>query len=1067
MKCEVIVVVAVLLLSVIISCLQASYVSAQASLDSASGSNNPSIQLNYGSLSVTAHKMSATELQQYKNGVGVYQEGHNYNQIVDGHGTGLSPPTSDEWADIAKGAYVVDRITYQSTPAAVDQSKTAWFPPIGDQGRQGSCAFFADVYYAKTYQEAKEHQWNLSQATWVYDGNTEGYDNGHVSVDYQSEVMSPAFVYNLMNNGTDSGGSMEGPIMIMCSIGVSSWQNMPYDQNNCTWWPSEAAWAEAPYYRSNSTYSYQYIFANQTDGITNLKNWLAAGNVATFAIDAYDNIDPIPVNNSRDFFTLDNWIFGGLDHAQTIVGYNDSITYMENGVLHSGAFKIVNSWGIDGWENIPDGCYWMSYQVMAELSATGDPVVLSQDLVGYQPQILATFNISHAARSDCNITFGLGTPSAPIITKTFDNIIQGQDLFEGGALPFCANNIVFDLTEFKAYMSSLYNQPFFMQVCDLGSDKGGTSGTGTINSFAIGNTSSTQAPTQTVNDQYVNLTLTTSLAPPTFNVSPTSGPPSGAITLNGIGFAGSSVNISYLNSVTSAWIPIVNNLAISSENFSYVTHAPDLLQNSPSGDNAPLFGSIVFRAQDNSNGISYNTTTPYTEWRRGLTQVGTSTATGVYGNNTDFASTLFVENEQSITVSGKWFSPGTATFLWDDTTSLGTTPIDATGLFNVNVQVPTTTAGPHNLTINDGSCTYCVNLTRLPKVTDDYTDSWRTADFKVNLTPDYSGTETYYKINDGPACSVSTDGQPLITTEGPSNTLEYWSTWNVYGTGSMELSHMTLTGIKLDKTTPQASLQINGGLTSTTSSTVTLTLTATDSTSGVNQIRFSNYDTWNQATWEPYASSKSWQLTSGDGAKTVYCEIQDNGGLNTTVSASITLNTSQPSPTPSPPSVSPTPTPTATTVPATTDTGATVDLAISGNVTSTQMSNVTIATNQSATSTTVSFTLTGESGTTGFSNMTIPKSAVHYGTTPTIYIDGQPAQDQGYTQDANNYYVWYTTHFSTHEISIVFTTTSPSPTPTAQSSLPQEAIYEIAVAVAVVAIVAVVLVLRKSKKSKS
>ena len=124
------------------------------------------------------------------------------------------------------------------------------------------------------------------------------------------------------------------------------------------------------------------------------------------------------------------------------------------------------------------------------------------------------------------------------------------------------------------------------------------------------------------------------------------------------------------------------------------------------------------------------------------------------------------------------------------------------------------------------------------------------------------------------------------------------------------------------------------------------------------------------------------------------------------------------------------------------------------------MSNVTIATDQSAASTTVSFTVTGKSGTTGFSNVTIPKSAVPYGTTPTIYIDNQPAQDQGYTQDANNYYAWYTTHFSTHQVSIVFTTTS-------SSSLPQEAIYGVAVAVAVVVIVAVVLMLRKRGKGKS
>jgi len=151
--------------------------------------------------------------------------------------------------------------------------------------------------------------------------------------------------------------------------------------------------------------------------------------------------------------------------------------------------------------------------------------------------------------------------------------------------------------------------------------------------------------------------------------------------------------------------------------------------------------------------------------------------------------------------------------------------------------------------------------------------------------------------------------------------------------------------------------------------------------------------------------------------------------------------------------------PLATTVPATTDSGATVELAISGNITSSQMSNVTITTNPSNTTTTVYFTVTGENGTAGFSNVTIPKSAVPFGTTPTIYIDGKPASNQGFTQDSNNYYVWYTTHFSTHQISIVFITTAFPHSPKAQSSLLQEVIYGVAVAAVIVSIVVVALVL--------
>lgn len=95
---------------------------------------------------------------------------------------------------------------------------------------------------------------------------------------------------------------------------------------------------------------------------------------------------------------------------------------------------------------------------------------------------------------------------------------------------------------------------------------------------------------------------------------------------------------------------------------------------------------------------------------------------------------------------------------------------------------------------------------------------------------------------------------------------------------------------------------------------------------------------------------------------------------------------------------------------------------------------MTITTNQANGTTIVAFTVTGEHGTQGIGNLTISKSAIPYGTIPVIYIDGAPAANQGYTEDANNYYIWYTTNFSTHTISIEFTsvanpTLAPTPAP--------------------------------------
>ena len=82
-------------------------------------------------------------------------------------------------------------------------------------------------------------------------------------------------------------------------------------------------------------------------------------------------------------------------------------------------------------------------------------------------------------------------------------------------------------------------------------------------------------------------------------------------------------------------------------------------------------------------------------------------------------------------------------------------------------------------------------------------------------------SNTYYKINDGSSNSVTNNGQPVISTDGANNKLEYWS---VDSLGNEETHHI-LTGIKLDKTAPTGSIIINGGDAFTSSTAVTLSLT--------------------------------------------------------------------------------------------------------------------------------------------------------------------------------------------------------------------------------------------------
>jgi hypothetical protein len=120
------------------------------------------------------------------------------------------------------------------------------------------------------------------------------------------------------------------------------------------------------------------------------------------------------------------------------------------------------------------------------------------------------------------------------------------------------------------------------------------------------------------------------------------------------------------------------------------------------------------------------------------------------------------------------------------------------------------------------------------------------------------------------------------------------SVWAIYRDAAGNISNQAGDYITLDTIAPNGTISINGGDTYATSTTVNLTLSATDATSGVYQMHFSNNGSTFTA-WEAYGTSKTWTLTSGDGAKTVYVQYRDNAGNVTgSFSDSITLDATPP-----------------------------------------------------------------------------------------------------------------------------------------------------------------------------
>ncbi|RDE13890.1 MAG: hypothetical protein C4K47_05325 [Candidatus Thorarchaeota archaeon] len=96
--------------------------------------------------------------------------------------------------------------------------------------------------------------------------------------------------------------------------------------------------------------------------------------------------------------------------------------------------------------------------------------------------------------------------------------------------------------------------------------------------------------------------------------------------------------------------------------------------------------------------------------------------------------------------------------------------------------------------------------------------------------------------------------------------------------------------IMLDRVAPTASIVINSGAAYTNTTSVALSLTASDATSDVDKVRYSN-DGVSWSSWEPAVSSKPWILLSGNGMKTVYYQVVDRAGNSVIVTDTILLDT--------------------------------------------------------------------------------------------------------------------------------------------------------------------------------
>ncbi|MEI7527297.1 MAG: C1 family peptidase [Elusimicrobiota bacterium] len=327
--------------------------------------------------------------------------------------TGYRPPTPEE-SEYLKGklqriesvpgnVYAMLRRTRApgenpGLPSAVKNWE--YLPKVGNQGRQGSCSAWAACYYYKTYQEAKEHGWRRPSP----DSDPE-------------HVMSPAFCYNIANKQSNEGSALSMVMRNIADYGSATWKDMPYSQGDYKVWPSEQAWRNAIQYRARKV---GYIEIGTDKGINDLKQNLANGDLAVVALNVGSNFEEYPCRgfcegvDKRVLYRPSGETSG---HALTVIGYDDTITYNEDGRPGRGAFLLVNSWGTDYGIKDPDvgtgGFIWVSYSYVRDNAADPNAYVMV-DREAYQPTAFATVGVSHPKDACLNISIqGGNSKDAP------------------------------------------------------------------------------------------------------------------------------------------------------------------------------------------------------------------------------------------------------------------------------------------------------------------------------------------------------------------------------------------------------------------------------------------------------------------------------------------------------------------------------------------------------------------------------------------------------------------------------------------------------------------------------
>ncbi len=283
-------------------------------------------------------------------------------------------------------------------PSSVDLSTSPYFPAIGDQGSQNTCASYASVYYQFTYEANKAS--NI--------------------ITTPQNTYCPISVYSLATVGYDSGSLFQNNYDVLSSLGALRYSDYDtseidlsseaavYYWSNNTEAKLEALKKRAVVYRAcidcnqrsngiNSVVPQAITFETGTYrdyALDNVKRILASGKVLTTEIFSAGR----KIQNEDGQYVMTQSV-GTRLHGVAFVGYDDNFEVDANGdgvisAWEKGAFKVANSWGIDAtFHN--DGYFWIMYDAINKVSACPDASYNHPSRTSIIPEFSINYNYAY------------------------------------------------------------------------------------------------------------------------------------------------------------------------------------------------------------------------------------------------------------------------------------------------------------------------------------------------------------------------------------------------------------------------------------------------------------------------------------------------------------------------------------------------------------------------------------------------------------------------------------------------------------------------------------------------